>query len=134
MAPHRHNAALLVWLLAWCAPLLLACAGGAKTDDSATTDDSADTTDDSGSADDSAEDTAPTCAALNSGDDWNFNGECPQMRTPCDIVVEGCSLTIDYAAESCLEARFRTYSLVDVNSGWSPSGAGPGAGGATSAS
>lgn len=78
--------------------LLLACAGGAKTDDSANTDDSA-ATDDSGAADDSAEDTAPTCAALNSGDDWAFNGECPQMRTPCDIVVDGCSLTIDYSAD-----------------------------------
>ncbi len=67
--------------------LLLACTGDTKTDD---------TSDNTG--DDSA-DTASACATLNSGDDWDFNGECPQMRTPCDIVVDGCSLTIDYAAD-----------------------------------
>jgi len=86
--------------------LFLACAGGAKTDDStAATDDSGATTDDSGAtddstaADDSADDTAPTCDPMTSGDDWAWLGECPQMRTPCDIVVDGCSLTIDYSAD-----------------------------------
>lgn len=44
-------------------------------------------------------DTEQSCAALNSGDDWSWNGECPRMRTPCDIVVTGCSLTIDYDAD-----------------------------------
>ena len=81
--------------------LFLACAGETKTDDSSsnTGDDSADTTDDSGGADDSAGETGPTCDAMSSGDDWYWNGECPQMRTPCDIVVDGCSLTIDYNAD-----------------------------------
>lgn len=79
--------------------LLLACAGGSKTDDSGAAADDSATADDSAGGDDSAEDSAPTCAALNSGDDWAFNGDCPQMRTPCDIVVDGCSLTIDYAAD-----------------------------------
>ena len=31
---------------------------------------------------------------------------------------------VDYDARSCLEARFRTWSLVDVNSGWSHDGTG----------
>ena len=79
--------------------LLLACAGGSKTDDSGAAADDSATADDSAGGDDSAEDSAPTCAALNSGDDWAFNGDCPQMRTPCDIVVDGCSLAIDYSAD-----------------------------------
>ena len=70
--------------------LLIACVGGTKSDDSA------DTSGDSGSGD---TDTGPTCSTLNSGDDWAWSGACPQMRTPCDIVVDGCSLTIDYAAD-----------------------------------
>jgi len=80
--------------------LFLACAGGSKTDDSAQH-----TGDDTSAGDDSADtqaqdtDTGPACATLNSGDDWAWSGECPQMRTPCDIVVDGCSLTIDYAAD-----------------------------------
>lgn len=78
--------------------LLLACAGGAKSDDSSgtPTDDTAATDD---SAQDSVPDSTPACDAMNSGDDWAWQGECPQMRTPCDIVVDGCSLTIDYAAD-----------------------------------
>ncbi|MFN7144956.1 MAG: hypothetical protein ACK4YP_14360 [Myxococcota bacterium] len=48
------------------------------------------TVDDSGPA---------ACAPLTSGDDWAWQGACPQMRTPCDIVVTGCSLAIDYAAD-----------------------------------
>lgn len=81
--------------------LLLACTGDTKTDDTSdnTGDDSADTSQDTGDTDTGDTDTGPTCATLNSGDDWSFNGECPQMRTPCDIVVDGCSLTIDYAAD-----------------------------------
>lgn len=87
--------------------LLLACGGGTKTDDSAnsSTDDTSGGGADSGDTDsadtnggDSA-DSTPTCSTLNSGDDWYWSGECPQMRTPCDIVVDGCSLTIDYAAD-----------------------------------
>lgn len=72
--------------------LLYACIGGTKSDDSAPTSDDSD----SGGAD---SDTGPACAALNSGDDWAWSGACPQMRTPCDIVVDGCSLAIDYSAD-----------------------------------
>ncbi len=68
--------------------LLVACV--TKDGDSAAgeTGDTADTTD-----------TAPACATLNGGTDWAWQGECPQMRTPCDIVVSGCELAIDYAAD-----------------------------------
>lgn len=81
--------------------LLLACTGDTKTDDTSDNggDDSADTSGGDDTANDSGGDTAPECATLNSGDDWSWNGDCPQMRTPCDIVVDGCSLTIDYAAD-----------------------------------
>lgn len=56
--------------------------------------------DDSGAQDtQDTQDTAPLCTQLNSGTDWAWRGECPQMRTPCDIVVDGCSLSIDYEAD-----------------------------------
>jgi hypothetical protein len=72
---------------------LAACDTGTK--DTAPVDDtSADDTSDT----DTDTDT-PACSTLNSGTDWVWNGECPQMRTPCDIVVDGCSLTIDYDAD-----------------------------------
>ena len=74
--------------------LLLACFGETKTDDT-----SNNAGDDSAPTDDSVEDTGPTCDAMSSGDDWYWTGECPQMRTPCDIVVVGCSLSIDYSAD-----------------------------------
>lgn len=44
-------------------------------------------------------DTAGTCDAVNSGTDWAWEGACPQMYTPCDIVVTECSLAIDYEAD-----------------------------------
>lgn len=71
-------------------PLLLILACGAEEED-----------DTAGTAGDGGGDggATPTCATLDSGDDWAWNGECPQMRTPCDIVVDGCSLSIDYAAD-----------------------------------
>ncbi len=58
-----------------------------------------DTAEDTSGEADTDTDTEPACATLNSGDNWAFNGECPRMRTPCDIVVTGCSLTIDYDAD-----------------------------------
>lgn len=73
--------------------LLLACSGGGSTDKDAGA------LDDSAATDDTAEDTAPACAEMNSGEDWVWSGECPQMRTPCDIVVDGCALSIDYTAD-----------------------------------
>jgi hypothetical protein len=75
---------------------LLACSGKAAEDTSSAADDTSEVTDTNTDTD---TDTEPACATLNSGDDWAWTGECPQMRTPCDIVVTGCSLTIDYAAD-----------------------------------
>lgn len=40
-----------------------------------------------------------TCDAVNAGEDWQWSGECPQMVTPCDLVVEGCEISIDYEAD-----------------------------------
>ena len=68
---------------------LLAC-GAQTASDSAASDDSATGADTSVEA---------ACATLNTGDNWAWQGECPQMRTPCDIVVTECSLAIDYAAD-----------------------------------
>lgn len=45
-----------------------------------------------------AEDTAPACAVLDPGEDWAWNGDCPQMRTPCEIVVDGCDVEIAYSS------------------------------------
>lgn len=42
---------------------------------------------------------APQCVDITAGDDWAWTGECPQMYTPCDIVVKECSFTIDYEAD-----------------------------------
>jgi len=69
--------------------LLLGCVGGddTKTDDTAPVDDTSGETD------------TPACAEVASGDDWAWTGECPQMRTPCDIVVTECELVIDYDAD-----------------------------------
>lgn len=39
------------------------------------------------------------CAMVNSGTNWAWDGACPQMVTPCDMVVDGCSLAIDYDAD-----------------------------------
>ncbi len=79
-------ARLLVSLL-----LLTACTGKTADDTAATGDDSA--------ADTDADTDTVTCAPLNTGEDWAWQGECPQMRTPCDIVVDGCSVSVDYSAE-----------------------------------
>jgi hypothetical protein len=73
-------------------PLLLAaCTAGKATDDTGTAADDTSV--------DTDTDTEPACATLTSGDDWAWQGECPQMRTPCDIVVDECSVTIDYSAD-----------------------------------
>jgi hypothetical protein len=74
--------------------LLLACSD--KGDDSnaesdADTDADADT--------DTDTDTGPVCTKLSSATDWTWDGTCPGMLTPCDIVVKDCALTIDYAAD-----------------------------------
>ena len=81
--------------------LLLACAGGTKTDDSApnTGDDTSANHETADTSSHETADSGPACSTMNSGTDWAWTGECPQMRTPCDIVVDGCSLTIDYSAD-----------------------------------
>ena len=70
--------------------MLLACSGDAAEKGT-------DPADDTAGPVDSAE--PPACATLNSGDNWAWQGECPQMYTPCDIVVTDCTLAIDYAAD-----------------------------------
>lgn len=72
--------------------LLIACGTATKAVDSAAADTS--TTDTSTNGD-----TGAACSVLNSGTDWAWLGECPQMRTPMDLVVTGCSLAIDYDAD-----------------------------------
>jgi hypothetical protein len=84
--------------------LLLACTGANSADDTGAADADTDTDSDTDTDTDSDTDTdtdtnSGTCAALTSGADWAWNGACPQMPTPCDIVVSGCELTIDYAAD-----------------------------------
>jgi hypothetical protein len=55
---------------------------------------------DNSGADDTqdTQDTGATCDPMNSGEDWDFQGQCPGMQTPCEILVEGCSLTINYSS------------------------------------
>ncbi len=84
--------------------LLLACTGAPGDDTGTPGDDtSADT------------DTAPACSTLNSGDDWAWNGECPQMRTPCDIVVTACSFTIDYDADGGMTMGMPYAGTIDAD-------------------
>ena len=88
------------WLRLAPALLLLACTGQGDgetgklhtgdTDDSTETGDTSDTSDTGGNGAD--------CATVNAGDDWAWNGECPQMRTPVVITVSDCTLTLDYDA------------------------------------
>ena len=82
-------------------PLLLAAACFAG--DTEESEDTAGGDDTSGSADsgdtDDTNDTEATCVTVESGDNWAWDGECPQMKTPCDIVVTECSMAIDYEAD-----------------------------------
>lgn len=48
---------------------------------------------------DSADASGAACATVTSADDWAWYGECPQMTTPVDLDVEGCALSLDYAAD-----------------------------------
>ncbi len=86
--------------------LLSACSGTSGKDsapggtDTGTAADDSGTTGDTGNTDTGKTDTGTlACASLSTGDDWAWNGQCPQMRTPCDIVADGCAFTIDYAAD-----------------------------------
>jgi hypothetical protein len=44
------------------------------------------------------EDNEPACDTMTAGEDWAWRGECPQMLTPCEIEVDGCSLSIAYSS------------------------------------
>lgn len=74
--------------------LLLACTG--TSDDSAKVDTDVPTDTDTTPTDTN---TTPACVTVNSGTNWAWNGECPQMKTKCDIVVTECTLAIDYEAD-----------------------------------
>jgi hypothetical protein len=74
--------------------------GDADTDGDADADADSDADADADSdADTDADTDADACEPMNSGDDWAWKGQCPQMTTPCDIVVTGCTFTIDYDAD-----------------------------------
>lgn len=56
------------------------------------------TVDDTDDTDPADTDVAGACAAMTSGEDWAWDGECPMMLTPCEIEVTECSLTIGYSS------------------------------------
>ncbi len=72
--------------------------GGADGDSTDPGSDRADSGSDTGDTNDTA-----TCEAVSSGTDWAWNGDCPRMRTPCDIVVTECSFEIDYEADGGMD-------------------------------
>ena len=90
-------------------PFLLLCACPPSEPTSATTKDDADSDTDSDSdadadADSDSDSDADTdtgaagCDPVSSGTDWAWTGECPGMDTPCEIVVSGCEMSIDYSS------------------------------------
>lgn len=88
---------LLPLLLLGCATKSEDSSGGDSADTDTDTDADADA--DADSDTDTDTDTDVTCDPMSSGTDWSWNGDCPQMPTPCDIVVGVCSFTIDYDAD-----------------------------------
>ena len=97
---NRRSLSLLPFVLA-CGTAVLACgtapvdSGSAGAGD-ADTDSDSDTDTDTNTDTDTDTDTGPACSTVNSGDDWAWSGECPQMRTPVAITVEACTMTLDY--------------------------------------
>ena len=93
------------WCFVVAGLLLTGCFGASEKDDEESEDEDEDEDDgEAAAADDTGGSSTDTgteanCATMSSGDDWKWNGECPQMRTPCDIVVTGCTFVIDYAAD-----------------------------------
>lgn len=81
------------WLRLAPALLLLACTGSKGETGTLHTGETGETTEtgDTGGNE-------PACATVNPGDNWAWNGECPQMRTPVVIAVSDCTLTLDYDA------------------------------------
>ena len=78
--------------------LLLACTTGVDSADKATNDTADADTDTDADTDADTDTDTPACATVNSGDDWAWSGECPQMTTPVLITVEECTMTLDYDA------------------------------------
>lgn len=74
--------------------LLLACTGSKESAPV----DSSKNTDSQGTTDTGPTDSTPLCESMTSGEDWAWEGECPQMTTPCEIVVTGCGFTIGYSS------------------------------------
>jgi hypothetical protein len=74
--------------------------GGADTGESDTgeSDTAGSDTGPADSGNDSSGNDTGACATVNSGDDWAWSGECPQMGTPVVITVTGCSMSLDYDA------------------------------------
>ena len=67
--------------------LLIACTGASPDSSVADSSDSVDTVD-----------TGPACTALTTADDWAWEGECPQMTTPCELSVNACAVSIAYSS------------------------------------
>lgn len=91
--------------------LLLAILAGCpaeKADDTATSDDLGADSGDSGEPEDTGEveDTDTTIpyedlCGFHFSERWAFNGQCPQMRTPCELTAvdeSACSFSIAYAS------------------------------------
>jgi hypothetical protein len=73
--------------------------GDADTDTDSDTDTDTDADTDSDTDTDADTDTAAGgCSTVSSGEDWAWDGDCPGMYTPCEIVVSDCSFTITYSS------------------------------------
>jgi hypothetical protein len=80
----------------WTLALVLSLAA-CNADDSASDTDAVGDTDGGGDTDTDT-DVEPTCDAMTAGEDWAWRGECPQMLTPCEIEVDGCTISIAYSS------------------------------------
>ena len=101
--------------------LLLACGtkatetGSDAEDADPDTDTDSDADTDTDTDTDSDTDTDLSCDTMNSGTDWVWDGECPQMRTPSRTTTR-CA-----AAPACCSTRTRSRGHVatGVHSAWS---------------
>jgi hypothetical protein len=67
----------------------LAGEGDADTDADSDSDSDAD-------ADSEADTDTGHCIALEAGSDWAWSGDCPGMRTPCELAQAGCAVELSY--------------------------------------
>lgn len=98
--------------------LLVACGGGDPKDtggdDTAADTGSADTdTGESADTADTAEDTGteelPVVCGVTVAEDWAFYGECPRMRTPCEIWVADeatCAFDVTYSSGMTMDMPY----------------------------